>query len=528
MKKLQVIKKLLWVLCTCLLLTACAAGDVKTGSSSERSYPGEKAASVDAEAAGDFDIPVTLSGGSGRASLESPAHVRTENGGYILRLVWSSPNYDYMLVDGERFKPVNNGGNSVFEIPVASFDEPLSVTADTTAMGTPHEIDYVICFNGAAPQTEGESVKREDENVSGVLTEADLKLLPEKSGSLSLAYADQFSVDYYGKDYALITVKGTGQTLFVREGADAPGNWDEERVPVIKAPLKHIYLAASSAMDYFRVLDALDLVEMTSTAREDWSLPEIKEAMDSGELEYVGKYNTPDYERILSGGTDLAVESTMIFHNPETKEQLLRMGIPVLVEHTSYEAHPLGRVEWIKLYGLLAGKEEEAEAFFDAQVSFPGQLLNEGSAVKEDAPVTAFFYVTANGAVNVRKSGDYIVKMIELAGGKYFMSTSDGEEEENALSTINLQPEEFYAAALDADILIYSSTIDGGIESLDDLFGKSELFREFKAVKENGVYCTDKRLFQQSTAAAEQILEFNSVFSGSADENALSFLHPVR
>ena len=75
--------------------------------------------------------------------------------------------------------------------------------------------------------------------------------------------------------------------------------------------------------------------------------------MEDGRMLYAGKYNAPDYERILSGSCDLAVESTMIYHSPEVKEQLERLGIPVLVERSSYERHPLGRMEWLKLYGVL-------------------------------------------------------------------------------------------------------------------------------------------------------------------------------
>ena len=75
---------------------------------------------------------------------------------------------------------------------------------------------------------------------------------------------------------------------------------------------------------------------------------------------YAGKYRMPDYELILSKGCDLAIENTMIFHDPEVKEKLEELGIPVIVETSSYESDPLGRLEWIKLYGALFGKEKEA------------------------------------------------------------------------------------------------------------------------------------------------------------------------
>ena len=99
---------------------------------------------------GEHTIEVALEGGTGRASVESPAVIR-KNGDEIKAVItWSSPYYDYMIVDGQRYEPVNSDGNSVFEIPVASFDSPLEVVADTTAMSEPHEIEYTLKFDPAS------------------------------------------------------------------------------------------------------------------------------------------------------------------------------------------------------------------------------------------------------------------------------------------------------------------------------------------------------------------------------------------
>lgn len=108
----------------------------------------------------------------------------------------------------------------------------------------------------------------------------------------------------------------------------------------------------------------------------------------------------------------------------------------------------------------------------------------------------AFFYVTSNGSVNVRKPGDYIAKMIQLAGGSY-LPQAVKEDDENALSTMNMQMEDFYAQAKDADILIYNSTIEGELDSVDTLLAKSPLFADFKAVKEGKVYCTTADFFRR-------------------------------
>lgn len=113
---------------------------------------------------GTYLVPATLEGGTGRASISSPATVTVEGGEATATIVWSSPNYDYMVVGGRRFLPTNEEGNSTFEIPVPSLDEPLDVVADTTAMSEPHEISYRITFD--AP-----GATRAD-------TPADIRLLP--------------------------------------------------------------------------------------------------------------------------------------------------------------------------------------------------------------------------------------------------------------------------------------------------------------------------------------------------------------
>ena len=104
---------------------------------------------AEAPADGTYTCAVTLEGGSGRATVESPAALTVADGALTATIVWSSPNYDYMLIDGEKYLPINTEGNSTFEIPVAALDTALAVTADTVAMSTPHEIDYTLTFDSA-------------------------------------------------------------------------------------------------------------------------------------------------------------------------------------------------------------------------------------------------------------------------------------------------------------------------------------------------------------------------------------------
>lgn len=96
---------------------------------------------------GSYTIELTMEGGSGRASIQSPAQLAVADGAATATLEWSSPNYDYMLVNGEKYLPVNTEGNSVFEVPVEALDVPLTMIGDTVAMSTPHEVEYTVTFH---------------------------------------------------------------------------------------------------------------------------------------------------------------------------------------------------------------------------------------------------------------------------------------------------------------------------------------------------------------------------------------------
>lgn len=344
----------------------------------------------------------------------------------------------------------------------------------------------------------------------------------EYERSMELSYAEEFSVDYYKGGYALITIADSDKFLIVPEGKEVPEN-REENIAVLKQPLNNIYLVATSAMDFFVSLDGLESIRLSGTNENGWYIEEAKKALKDGSILFAGKYNAPDYELILGENCSLAVESTMIYHTPEVKEKLEQFKIPVLVERSSYESHPLGRTEWIKLYGVLLGKEEEAERLFKEQEERMETVLSE----KNTGKTVAFFYITTNGLANVRKSNDYVSKMIELAGGKYIFENLG--ENDNALSTVNMQMEEFYAKAKDADYIIYNSAIDGELQTMEQLLEKSNLLKDFKAVKNGNVWCTGKNLFQESTGLGVMIEDIHKMLNSEGDSlTELTYMHRLK
>ena len=349
---------------------------------------------------------------------------------------------------------------------------------------------------------------------------------------VTLEYAGQYTIDRYEEGYVLITIADRDRFLVVPEGRTAPADMDGDIV-ILQQPLTDIYLAASAVMDMFRCIGGLDAIRLSGTDADGWSMDEVSAAMKAGDILYAGKYNAPDYELILSEGCDLAIENLMIDHSPEVKEELESLGIPVLMDYSSYEQHPLGRAEWVKLYGILLGREDEAQDVFDEQVRLLKAIEEENAAEKRkkeqkkeqadsrtegqsdsqaEGQTAAFFFITSNGAVNVRKSSDYVPKMIELAGGRYIFEEL-GEDDSHS-SSLTMQIEEFYAAAKDADYLIYNSTIDGEIRTVDELTDKCSLLEDFKAVQDGNVYCTTKNLYQESMSVGVMIDDLHKMLTG--------------
>ena len=337
-----------------------------------------------------------------------------------------------------------------------------------------------------------------------------------------LDYAQQFTADCYEGGYTMVSIPDSGQKFLVVPQDAAEVDSLPADVTVLRQPVENIYLVSTSVMDLILHLDALDSITLSGTKAEGWYLPEAKQAMEAGRIAYAGKYSAPDYEQILAANCSLAIQNTMILHTPEVKEQLEHFGIPVLVERSSYESGPLERMEWIKLYGILLGKEDTAEQVFAAQEAAIAPLLEQEPTGKS----CAFFSLSSNNLATVRKGSDYVAKMIEMAGGTYVFS--DLTDNGNSLATMNLPLEDFYAGAKDADVLIYNSAIEGTIASVSQLTEKFPLLSEFKAVQNGQVWCTSQSLFQQSMELADLILDMNKVFTeGTPAADTLKFLTHV-
>lgn len=337
--------------------------------------------------------------------------------------------------------------------------------------------------------------------------------------SMELQYAKNFSVDDYEGGYKILKTMDGTQILVVPEEKEVPDGIGKD-VVVVKQPVKNLYVVSSSIMDIFSKLDVMDTIRLSSQKEEDWYVQDAKDAMERGDILYAGKYSKPDYELIVSENCSLAIENTMITHSPEVSEMLADFDIPTMIEYSSYESHPLGRVEWVKFFGALIGKDELAQKIFNEEV----RLVDEVTSVEKTDKTVAFFYVTSNGLIQVRSSSDYVPKMISLAGGNY-IPTNIGDPDSKR-STVSMQIEDFYDQAKDADFIIYNSSIDGGIGSVQELLDKCAVLKDFKAVREGNVWCTTNDMYQQSMSIGYLIHDMHAMLQGK-DQDEMTYLFHV-
>lgn len=341
------------------------------------------------------------------------------------------------------------------------------------------------------------------------------------TGRLNVQYAKKFRVYYYdgGRDWKVLCVDDGRSYLLVPEGEKKPSGLSDDIIAVSQ-PVNHIYMAATGSMCFFPAIDSLDLVTLSSLDTDGWTIPEPVKAMKSGKMEFAGKYSEPDYEMLVNEGCGLAIESTMILHVPEVQEMLEDLGIPVMIDLCSYESDPFGRMEWVKFYGALTGKEEEAADYFSEELDSLGD-----KKYKDTGKTVAFFAVDSNGQVTVRKTDDFIPNLIRMAGGNY--AFKDLKNPGSSSASVNLTMEQFYADAKDADYLIYNATIESPVRSIKDLEKKNKLFKDFRAVKEGNVWQVDRSWYQSTDHVGKLLTDFHLMLTGGAAED-MTFLTRVK
>lgn len=358
--------------------------------------------------------------------------------------------------------------------------------------------------------SEGEEVKEEAPSLEGLVYQKSMKL----------DYAESFQVDYFEDSYVLLTAAGKDRYLVIPEGKQAPEGLEKE-IMTIQMPFKGVYVANTPTMSLMNAMGALDSIQYSGTEEKEWYIQDMQNAMKEGKLLFAGKYKEPDYELLTGAGCNLVVQSTMVESVPEVMDKFKELGVPVLIDRSGEESHPLGKVEWLKFYGALFSLDAQmVKGLFDAQVEKVASLTQEESTGK----TVAIFYISSKGTLYARNTDDYVTKMVELAGGKYIFETLDN----SGSNSTKMEMEAFYETAKDADYIIYMYSLGGKPDTLEDLVAKNALLSDFKAVKEGNVWSTCPEFFQITDALGNMVGDIHDMLTGKGESGSLQYLFQLK
>lgn len=352
----------------------------------------------------------------------------------------------------------------------------------------------------------GDTTPEEDYNGKLVLDHA-----------MELKYAKCFSVDYYKGGYKIAKLIDGTTMLIVPEGMDVPADKPADAF-VLQQPINNILVSSTPVTSLINAIGALDVITLTTYDVDSWYIDSVKKAITDGKMTYIGDYKSPNFEAIAAQGTTLAFFSTML--TDDVKEQLVNLGLNVVLDQSAQEDHPLARVEWAKLYGALFNKEAEADAVFNAQVEYVDNIAK----LEKTGKTVAMFYITSKGVLYARNADDYMSKMISLAGGEYVLSDVGVGE----TGTAKMELEAFYDKAKDADYIIYIWSMGGKPENMEKFIERAAILADMKAVKDGNVWCTTPDYFQIQNTIGAMINDIRLMIEADSSTDQLTYLFRLK
>ncbi len=331
--------------------------------------------------------------------------------------------------------------------------------------------------------------------------------------SMELKYSERFSVDYYKGGYKIIDIKDSAKLLIVPEGMSVPADADKDAV-VMQQPISNLLMNSTAMAAMLDYLGELDAVSFSTNDQHSWYIEGVEKALADGKIKYVGQYDSPDYEQLAAAEVKFGIFSSMVMD--DVKAQLDSIGLTPILDTSSKETHPLAKVEWAKMYAAMFNCEEKAEQLLAEQEQIVLDIQNKENTGKS----VAVFYITSSGKLYARKAGDYMTKMVELAGGNYILPELGVGE----TGTKNMEHEAFFDAAKDADYIIYVWSMGGKPNTLDELLQKSEILSEMKAVKDGNVWCTTPDFFQAQDKTGSMIGDINKMLTSDGSVDSFDYL----
>ncbi|MEG2116357.1 MAG: ABC transporter substrate-binding protein [Clostridia bacterium] len=340
--------------------------------------------------------------------------------------------------------------------------------------------------------------------------------------------AKHFEIFNLEKDIKLIATYGedmkiSDRILALPKGEKVPKNLPKD-VVVVETPATNLLLASAPTMSLINSIGGVENVKMTT--KTTWYIDEVKTALKDKSMIEVGNSDAPDYETIVANNPSLSVFSPMLLETSEVIDQLRKLEIKFMVDQSTNELDALGRTEWVKVYGALLGKAEEANKIFADQLAIAKDVENKLKNVAEkDKKSVVFFYVNSKGVFNVRYEDDYLSNAIKIAGGNGIYASSGA----GGVSNIAVEKELFYTMAKDADVLIYNSTLGGKPKDLKAVEGRAgDIIKDFKAYKSGEIWATSPNFYQVSDTLGSLVGDLYTAFYDETASDELTYLRKLK
>lgn len=296
---------------------------------------------------------------------------------------------------------------------------------------------------------------------------------------------------------------------------------------------QNIMVSSASTMALINAMDALSKVPMT-TADTTWRIQEIKDAIDKGTVKEVGKYSKPDYEQIISIGAEkhvtFAVFSTMLDSVPDVYDQLTKTcNLRIMRDQSSYESHPLGRTEWIKIYGEIFDMRDKSDAVFNGQVEILNETTSKINVPEAERKTVLIFYTTSTkDTFYVRNAADYVTELVNLGGGKQVAEIGPGKS-----GNTKMTQESFIEKCSQADYVLYNWTSGASGVKDDSLQGLidarlGDWFKDFKAYKEGNVWRTSNDFYQKMDKMGEMVADIYKMLYGENVSDTLTYVNRLK
>lgn len=353
-------------------------------------------------------------------------------------------------------------------------------------------------------------------------------------------FAELFSIEHFSdsqdRSYSRIEIYDKNKELnsswfLLPEGVTGVAGLPDDTNVMNASDRQNIMVSSASTMSLINAMGALNKVPMT-TSDTTWRIEEIKEAIESGQVQEVGKYNTPDYEKILMINAEkkvtFAVFSTMIDYEPEVEEMLGdQCGLRIMRDQSSSEGHPLARTEWIKIYGEIFGMREESDAVFSEQVDILNDTLEKiGDLPESERKSVLVFYTTSSKETYyVRNAADYVTELVNLAGGKQVGEIGAGKS-----GNTKMDQEMFVSTCSQADYVLYNWTSGASGVSDETLQGLldarlGDWFKDFKAYKEGNVWRTSNDFYQKMDKMGEMVMDIYNMLYNDQVSDTLEYVN---